>query len=119
MPALIYRWLIGFGLLLATMATCYIKGRHDEQDKQQVELITQVVRMQAAAKDYEQDKQQTEVVYRTITKQVVKYVEAPHNSCTVDAEWVRLYNDAVLARGAGVDADRHEADAAARGSGDD
>lgn len=39
---------------------------------------------------------QQQIVTRTVTQQVIKYVQSPdHGKCAVPADWVRAYNDSL------------------------
>ncbi|WP_028534233.1 hypothetical protein [Paludibacterium yongneupense] len=64
--------------------------------------------------------QQTQIVYRTIHDQVIRYVEQKDGSsaageCVLDAEWVRLHDDAAVGRVSDASGAGHDTGAQAGG----
>lgn len=83
-------------------------------------VATAAVEASAAAAEV-----QTQIVYRNINHEVIRYVQSPAPACTLDADFVRLYNSAATGQpvpdssGAGNGASAPGAGNAPHANGDD
>lgn len=86
-------WMVNGWRLNSHTAKAEVKAvQHEVVHEQAVSQATAAVSASAAAVAV-----QTQTVYRTINHEVIRYVQSPAPVCTLDPDWVRIYNAAATA----------------------